>query len=799
VKSAPEMSAEGHEISYTITVTNEGDVSLYNVMLYDTIRGSMEQCNVEGPVLEKSLNSVYSSVEIPVGYLGVGASKEIPYSFTVPDEWGYNFVCNEVVVWAQPGPSSLWCGHGACPWFDETNDDRWFSASDCVCTFIAKPAIKVDKVGPPCVDPKIGAMMFTVTIENTGNIMIKDLYVWDNATGNYYAYIPNANLDVNQIKTIQIPYNLGEWTEADGNWFDNVVEVRGDVFGNGHSNVWDDGTWSVHVDMPNIFLDKNVVGNVDGAMPGDIITFTFFIKNTGNVALTDIMLYDEQLGDEFPMAIGDLAVDESVTVSYAYTIPIGASGVLTNFAQVYGYSVCCDVEAFSQDDVVYFVADPEIEVSKEAKIETLLVDETAHWEITVHNSGNVALTGVYLDDSLAADGTFDYNGWDFTLAVDETVVVDFYFLVTEGSWDANDMVCNEVVANGYYNNDVYSDTAFDCVFIAQPSMTVEKTAVSEVCYGDVITWTVTVTNTGNVPLYDIIVNDPLTGIVNLEVVDYLGLEGSVVFYPTYDTSSAKLTDPVVNHVDVAADVFGDDANFIYGDDTSSVNVAFVYIAVVKTAPEIAVRGETITYIITVYNYGNRDATIFLNDELLGLVDYEIFVEVGESWSSVDRIGFSYTIPCNVGEVLENIVTVETTYNECCGDKDMDTASTHIMQMSIKVLKTSQPSAVPGETILITFDVWNDGEVTLSNIRLDDETLPELSTPVGPLAPMGTPMANHAVWTVPYTIPVDFLNGEPYAWLDNHVMVYGTYNGVETYWGAGWSIWVHQPGCNELPQ
>jgi hypothetical protein len=253
---------------------------------------------------------------------------------------------------------------------------------------------------------------------------------------------------------------------------------------------------------------------------------------------------------------------------------------------------------------------------------------------------------------------------------------------------------------------------------------------------------------------------------------------------------------------VTADVFGDKTHTLEGSASHSVNVAFVDIEVEKSAPEIAVRGETITYSITVYNNGNRDAMIYLNDALLGLVNYDIFVLAGESWSSVDQSGFSYTIPCGVGDVLENIVTVETTYNECCGDEDSATAYTTILKMGISVLKTGPESAVPGEVVTFHFDVWNSGEVPLTGVKAVDITTGaswDIPVPVEFLDPDYGYGLYHWEWDYQYQIPANFLGDAPYGWFDNHVMVFGYYHGVETYSGDGWSVWVHQPGCYELPQ
>ncbi|MGI5860046.1 MAG: DUF7507 domain-containing protein, partial [Tepidanaerobacteraceae bacterium] len=66
---------------------------------------------------------------------------------------------------------------------------------------------------------------------------------------------------------------------------------------------------------------------------GGKVTYTFVIKNTGDLPLFDVTLYDDQLDETFE--VGDLEEGEAVTITKEYTTR--TTGILVNNAEVKGY------------------------------------------------------------------------------------------------------------------------------------------------------------------------------------------------------------------------------------------------------------------------------------------------------------------------------------------------------------------------------------------------------------------------------------------------------------------------------
>src|SRR5690606_10579943 len=150
---------------------------------------------------------------------------------------------------------------------------------------------------------------------------------------------------------------------------------------------------------------------------------------------------------------------------------------------------------------------PRIEVSKTAdKASVSEAGEVITYTITVTNTGNVTLENYTVTDVLFPE----WSGSIATLAPDATRSFELEYTVTQADID-NGGVVNVACAGGENpGSPLYPYTALVRTE-KQPRIEVSKTAdkasVSEA--GEVITYTITVTNTGNVTLENYTVTDVL--------------------------------------------------------------------------------------------------------------------------------------------------------------------------------------------------------------------------------------------------------------------------------------------------
>ena len=208
--------------------------------------------------------------------------------------------------------------------------------------------------------------------------------------------------------------------------------------------------------------------------------------------------------------------------------------------------------------------DPVIEVVKTATVDDVNTDgktntgDTITYTITVENKGNVTLTGITLEDVLTdADGNtssltpiFDISNTaiEGTLQVGEKATYSVIYTITQTALDSG-QVMNTVLAtasspkltddvsdrsdDGDDNDGDTDDDQTITPLDQSPSITVSKTAVvdqktdSLTNLGDLIIYTITIENTGDVTLSNIQVTDVLTD----------GDGTTTVLSSTYDTSN----------------------------------------------------------------------------------------------------------------------------------------------------------------------------------------------------------------------------------------------------------------------
>ena len=126
------------------------------------------------------------------------------------------------------------------------------------------------------------------------------------------------------------------------------------------------------------------------------------------------------------------------------------------------------------------------------------------------NSGNVTVRGIELEDALMAEADAPAA---FDLAPEGTKTITYKYTVTQSDVDAG-KIENTATATGKDpsgENVTASDEAEVTTVEAEAELTVEKTAdpTSDVGVGSEITYTVVVTNSGNVTVSSIALTDTL--------------------------------------------------------------------------------------------------------------------------------------------------------------------------------------------------------------------------------------------------------------------------------------------------
>ncbi len=257
---------------------------------------------------------------------------------------------------------------------------------------------------------------------------------------------------------------------------------------------------------------------------------------------TATLLFDmDELGD-----ISVLLTDwnsGSGTGDYAFFIPVIGVGDLPGFADlsqgtyIYIYSEFGTVDGQGsgvsggfEEWFVVSAPNPSMQIEKFATIEGDVADaagDIINYTLLVSNVGNVHLTGVTVSDPYADPGSIQREADavgdnDNILEIGEVWSYTATHTVTQAEMDSNgggDGLLDNTATADSNETDPVTDTASIPV-LRLPAMTIDKAFVSVTggngndvadAAGDVLNYTVTVTNTGNVTLTGVTVVDPLTG------------------------------------------------------------------------------------------------------------------------------------------------------------------------------------------------------------------------------------------------------------------------------------------------
>ncbi|WP_167531325.1 MULTISPECIES: hypothetical protein [unclassified Mesorhizobium] len=298
------------------------------------------------------------------------------------------------------------------------------------------------------------------------------------------------------------------------------------------------GTDAPGIGIDKVTVDGSAIGDGLQVLSGDTITWQYTVSNTGNVALSNIVVTDDHndvvvtpvLSGGFN--VGDTNQDGKLDTTEHWSF-IGTSidkaviGDYANTGTVTGSAGAVTVT--DSDGSSYFGADPEIKIDKvtvddgvKGDTLTILTNEPISWEYTVTNIGNVALSGITVTDS---DG-----------GVTPVAVLGNGHVTNIGDSNDNNMLdageiwkfsatgtsvagpySNTGTASGSFTDDAnHTRTATatdDSGYTgADPHITLDKKTNGvdhglNIFQGQPVTWTYDVKNDGNVALAHVVVTD----------------------------------------------------------------------------------------------------------------------------------------------------------------------------------------------------------------------------------------------------------------------------------------------------
>ena len=258
------------------------------------------------------------------------------------------------------------------------------------------------------------------------------------------------------------------------------------------------------------------------AAVGDVIDYTITVTNTGNVTVDAVDVTDPLADPGSIMCVPatplTLAPGASTTCTPTHTVTQADldAGSVVNIATAAGTDPGGNPVTDPSDPVtVPAVQGPALTTVKSSLTASYAaVGDVIDYTITVTNTGNVTVDAVDVTDPLADPGSIIcVPATPLTLAPGASTTCDATHTVTQADLDAGSVV-NIATADGTDpgGNPVTDPSDPVTVPAVQaPALTTVKSSstANYAAVGDVIDYTITVTNTGNVTVDAVDVTDPL--------------------------------------------------------------------------------------------------------------------------------------------------------------------------------------------------------------------------------------------------------------------------------------------------
>ncbi|WP_172448528.1 DUF7507 domain-containing protein [Caulobacter mirabilis] len=750
-------------LNYTITLRNAGNVTLTGISVADTLP-----------------NGSAGVLSGPAGDGGVAGAID------VGETWTYTTTYTVTQAEIEAGTARVNTVTGRTA---QINSPLTATATT---TISRNPAVAIDKTVDRASISAPGVLNYTIKVSNTGNLALTGVSVSDTIPDGTVGALTGptgdggvvGTLDLGETWTYTASFNVNQARIDAGTALVNTARVTTTQT---PTAVTDTATTTITA-TPALTVRKTVDRATISA-PG-VLNYTITVSNTGNQSLTGVTPTDTlpngsaatltgPTGDGG--VVGTLDVGETWTYTTTYSVTqaeIDAGTDRTNTISVVSTQTSTPATGTA---VTRIQRSPAITIDKTVDRSSIAAPGALNYTITVRNSGNVALTGVAVSDTLPDGGAGTLTGptggggAPGVLDVGETWTYTTSFNVSQARIDAGTSLTNLASATSTQTPTAVTDTAVTTV-TAAPALTVRKTVDRPtISAPGLLSYTITVSNTGNVSLTGVTPTDTLpngsTGALTGPTGD-AGVAGTLdvgetwTYTTTYSVTQAEI-DAGTDRTNTVGVTTTQTPTPATGTAVTRIQRSPA-ITIDKTVDQASISAPgALAYTIVVRNTGNVALTgVTLSDTLpdgtagalsgpTGDGGAPGVLDVGEAWTYTTSFNVSQA-RIDAGASLTNLASVTSTQTPT---PTTDTAVTTVSQRAaFRIDKTVDQAVIstPG-SLNYTIRVINTGNVSLTNVAPTD-TLPDGSIGVLP-APSGDGGAAGVLdvgetWTYTISYPVD---------------------------------------------
>ncbi len=681
------FSRIGDTITYTATLSNNGNSAAQNVIFTDTIPSGTSFITNSFSINGIPQSGADPSNGVNIGTITAGTTVTVSFQVTVtslPTE-------NPIVNFSSTSYQLV------------SPPDAETSISNPVSTQINEAILSMTKNESVSFADIGQTAFYTTSISNIGNTDATNI-VFTDVLPSGLTFVPNtltvdgvlqpdadpntgvllATLPPNEIYSIvfQVTVNSIPPINPAPNTSSTTYEFTVNPVNPPVSSTANSNTTLLQINNATIISTKTA--NLTFADIGNTITFTLNLPNTGNVAATDVTvidILDSNLsfvpnsftvnGQTIPNAdlstgvnIGAINGGNTSIVTFqaiVSTLPIN-NPISNSALTTYRYIVDSDqpfISTSNQSNTTTTQVNSAIlTAQKNSNVETVDIGQDIVYSVTITNSGNVSATNVIFTD-LIPDGTsfepnsFTLNGTtipnaDIMTGVPIGDIAPNQFVIVAFHINANEIppinpITNQASISFQHivnpaNPPVSKNITSTTVSTKIESAILNTIKIADKAFatiGDTITYTTTITNTGNIPANNVIFSDPIpswtqfvagsvivdgTPLPSASIIDGVGIntiipnqtvtivfQVQIVSNPTTFTPELQNLGFVNFQYNVGNALQAQPGNVETNVFVTSINSAIL--SAVKTVnTAFANIGDTITYTVLLQNSGNTNAT-----------------------------------------------------------------------------------------------------------------------------------------------------------------------------------------------
>lgn len=745
----------GDYIEYSFIVTNTGDVDLTNVTLSDDIATSV----TGGPI---SLLPPHSSDS---------TTFSARYDLTQSDIDDGDVTNTATVTAMAPDGASVTDSASTTTHEDGTSK-----------IVLEKTGVYVDANGNNRTD--VGdRIQYNFTVRNAGSLTLSAITVSDVLFSVSGGTLSTLAVGATDSTTFSGIYTL---TQADldaGAVVNNATANAEDTHGHPVSDIAEvtvmlDADESVSLTKAGAWVDVNNNGIAD---LGDRIDYTFVVRNTGEVTLSQISVSDPLTNATLTLA-GTLAPDEEnttpLTTSYDLTQADLDRGSVLNTATVAAKAPDGDDLSDTASTTVSLPEAASIMIEKSVEFEdagTIGVMEPGdrlNYSFTITNTGNVTLSNITVTDPTAVLSGASVP--DLAPGASDDTTITGYHILTQTDIDSGTVLNTAAVEGTSPGDKKAEDTSTASYQITQQGgIQLEKVGVYEDTNGngiadplDHIRYTFEVTNTGNITLRDIKISDPLVSPSEQTVDELAPGDSDSSVSVLYQLTQADIDRGSVDNSAIVTVLVGQDPP-LESESSTTVPLAQVgAIELTKTFVSAEDRngngvtdmGDAFIYGFTVENTGNVSlANVIVTDPIAEISGGPIasLAPGGSDSATFTAVYMLQQADLDAGHVLNEAQVVA---RDPSGQQVTDTSSVdapiasapdaRLVKSAELVDSNGNGFADAGDHIKYGFRVENTGNVTLSDLTIDDD---KVAVEGGPLSTLAVGAVDTTTFSADYEI------------------------------------------------